>query len=187
MPARKICAFLFASLDGYHETNDREMDWQDVDDEFDTFDLAQLAEIGTLLLGRVTYESFADFWPTPDAIEAEPVRAKLLNELPKVVVSTTLKQARWANTAIISQQVDAELRSLKEQPGDVIQVIGSAKLTAYLAGAGLLDELRVMVSPVLLGAGHPAFPVSGQVSMDLLQSRQFGNGNVLLTYQPASS
>jgi dihydrofolate reductase len=184
---RKICSFLFASLDGYHETSEHELSWQDVDAEFDDFDMAQLAEADTLLLGRVTYSSFAEFWPTPEALEVDPVRAKLLNEMPKVVVSATLQEATWDNTTIVNADVDARLRTLKEQPGRNIQVIGSAKLTSYLVQASLLDELRVMVSPVLLGSGIPAFPVAAQVSMELAQSRQFGNGNMLLTYWPQAA
>ena len=184
---RKICSFLFASLDGYHETSEHELSWQDVDAEFDEFDLAQLAEADTLLLGRVTYSSFAEFWPTTEALEVDPVRAKLLNEMPKVVVSTTLQEATWETTTIVNADVGAQLRTLREQPGRNIQVIGSAKLTSYLIQAGLLDELRVMVSPVLLGSGIPAFPVAAQVSMELAQSRQFGNGNMLLTYRPQAA
>jgi dihydrofolate reductase len=181
---RKLFSFLFASLDGYHEGSDHDIHWHLVDDEFDEFDLAQLNQAGTILLGRVTYDLFADFWPTPAAREADPVRARQLNGLPKVVVSRTLREAQWENTTIIGSDVDTELRKLKDQPGADIGVIGSAKLTAYLIQAGLLDELRVMVNPVLLGGGIPAFPVAGQISMKLLQSRQFGNGNMLLTYEP---
>jgi dihydrofolate reductase len=184
---RKLFSFLFASLDGYHETHDHDIHWQDVDDEFDAFDLAQLDEAGAILLGRVTYEGFAEFWSTPAAHEADSIRAKRLNALPKVVVSRTLREAQWENTTIIGADADVELRKLKEQPGKDIQLIGSAKLTGYLIQAGLLDELRVMVSPVLLGGGNPAFPVSGQVSMELLRSRQFSNGNMLLVYRPHAS
>jgi dihydrofolate reductase len=181
---RKICSFIFASLDGYHETIEHELDWQDVDAEFDEFDLAQLADADTMLLGRVTYCSFAEFWPTAEAFEVDPVRAKLLNAMPKVVVSATLREGAWANTTIVSGDVDAELTKLKQQQGKNIQVIGSAKLTSHLIHAGLLDEVRVMVSPVLLGSGIPAFPIAAQASLELLQSRQFGNGNMLLSYRP---
>ena len=181
---RPIRSFLFASLDGYHETLDHEIGWQDVDDEFDAFDLAQLDEAGTILLGRVTYEMFAGFWPTPAALEADPVRAKLLNSLPKTVVSRTLREARWENTTIIGADADAELRALREQPGKDILVLGSARLTAHLIQAGLLDELQVMVCPVLLGRGIPAFPVAAQAGLELLRSRPFGNGNILLAYRP---
>ena len=76
----QICSFMFASLDGYHETSEHELSWQDVDEEFDQWDLAQLADAATLLLGRVTYSSFAEFWPTPEALDVDPVRAKLLND-----------------------------------------------------------------------------------------------------------
>jgi dihydrofolate reductase len=182
---RAIRSFLFASLDGFHEDTDHELHWQDVDDEFDEWDLAQLDEASTLLLGRVTYDSFAEFWSSAEALEVDPVRAKLLTALPKVVVSTTLREAPWDNTTIVGTDVDAELRRLKEQPGKNIQIIGSARLTSYLIEARLLDELRVMVSPVLLGAGIPAFPVAGMTELNLVQSRQFGNGNMLLSYRIA--
>jgi dihydrofolate reductase len=181
---RKLFTFLFASLDGYHERDGHDMSWHLADDEFDAFDLAQLGEVGTVLLGRVTYEGFAEFWPTAEAQEVEPVRAKIFNELPKVVVSRTLREAAWENTTVIGENVDAEIRALKERPGKDVAVFGSAKLTAYLVQAGLVDELRVLVNPVLVGSGAPALPVTGMVSLELLDTRRFGNGNVLLTYRP---
>jgi dihydrofolate reductase len=181
---RKLFTFLFASLDGFHERAGQDMSWHLVDDEFDAFDLAQLEEADTFLLGRVTYEGFAEFWPTQEAADEEPIRAKLFNDAHKVVVSRTLRESSWANTTIIGSDVDAEIRELKEQPGKDIEVIGSAKLTAYLLQAGLVDELRVLVNPVLVGSGAPAFPVTGIVSLELLDTRRFGNGNILLTYRP---
>jgi dihydrofolate reductase len=181
---RKLFTFLFASLDGYHERAGHDMSWHLVDDEFDAFDLAQLGEADTFLLGRVTYEQFAEFWPTAEALEVEPVRAKIFNESPKVVVSRTLREASWENTTIIGSDVDAAIRALKDQPGRDIQVIGSAKLTAYLVQAGLVDEVRVLVNPVLVGSGMPAFPVDRLVSLELLDTKRFGNGNILLTYHP---
>jgi dihydrofolate reductase len=181
---RKLFSFLFASLDGYHETHEHDIGWHRVDDEFDEFDLAQLGEADTFLLGRVTYQMFAEFWPSEKALEIEPVRAAIFNSQPKVVVSRTLREATWPHTTIIGADVDAEIRKLKEQPGRAIELLGSAKLSAYLIQAGLVDELRVMVNPVLLGTGIPAFPVAGQVDMELTGSRPFGNGNILLTYRP---
>jgi dihydrofolate reductase len=181
---RKLFSFFFSSLDGYHEGPGHELDWHMADDEFDAFDLAQLDEADTFLLGRVTFEQFAEFWPTPAAFEMEPVRAKLFSSLPKVVVSRTLRETQWENTTFISTDVDTEIRKLKAQPGKDIEVIGSAKLTAYLIQAGLLDEMRVLVNPILIGTGIPAFPVDRQVSLELLRTRRFGNGNMLLTYRP---
>jgi dihydrofolate reductase len=181
---RKLFSFFFTSLDGYHEGPDQDMSWHQVDDEFDEWDLAQLEEAGLLLLGRVTYEGFAEFWPTPDALEADPVRAKRLNTMPKVVVSRTLREAAWENTTIAGPDTEAEVRKLKEQPGRDIAIIGSARLTASLLDAGLVDEVRVLLNPTVTGRGAPAFPVSRQVSLELLRSRQFHNGNMLLVYRP---
>jgi len=182
---RKIFAFFFASLDGYHEAPGRDISWHRADEEFSDFDLAQLDEADTYLFGRVTYQGMAEFWPTKAGLEADPEVAERLNSRPKVVVSRTLRDAGWANTTVVAAEVDGELRKLKEQPGKDIEVIGSAILTAYLLQAGLLDELRVLVNPVLIGGGSPAFPVAAPVSLELLATRQFGNGNVLLTYRPA--
>ena len=167
--------------------HERETSWQDVDEEFDRWDLAQLSDATTLLLGRVTYQSFAEFWPTPEALEVDPVRAKLLNAMPKVVVSATLREAAWEHTTIVTADVNAELSKLKEQVGGKIQVIGSAKLTSYLIQEGLLDELRVMVSPGSAGQRHSGVPGRLQVNMELVQSRQFANGNMLLTYRPLAA
>jgi dihydrofolate reductase len=183
---RKIFAFFFASLDGYHEGPGGDIGWHQVDDEFAAFDLAQLDEADAFLLGRVTYQEFAEFWPTQAGLEADPQVAERLNSRPKYVVSRTLRDAEWANTTILGVDVDGELRKLKEQPGKDIEVIGSAKLTAYLLQAGLLDELRLLVNPMLLGTGSPAFPITDRISLELLRTRPFGNGNVLLTYRPVA-
>jgi dihydrofolate reductase len=184
---RKIFAFFFASLDGYHEAPGRDISWHQADDEFSDFDLAQLDEADTYLFGRVTYQGMAEFWPTQDGLEADPKVAERLNTRAKVVVSRTLHDAEWANTTIIGADVDAELRKLKEQPGKDIEVIGSAILTSYLLQAGLVDELRILVNPLLLGSGSPAFPITAPVSLELLRSRQFGNGNMLLVYRPETA
>ncbi len=82
---------------------------------------------------------------------------------------------------------DAALRALKERPGKDIGIFGSARLTAYLIARGLLDELRVMLNPVLLGCGIPALPFAGLTEMELLHSRPFGNGNILLVHRPRPS
>jgi dihydrofolate reductase len=186
---RKIFAFEMVSLDGYYETRDRGLDWHHVDAEFTDFAAAQLDEADTLLFGRVTYQMMADFWPTEAGLQGQPEIAKRMNHLRKVVVSRTLTASDWGPATVISADGAAEVGRLKQQPGRDIALIGSSALAASLLGEGLLDELRVMVNPVILGAGRALLAGADRAELSLSAVRQFGSGNVLLTYQtgrPAS-
>jgi dihydrofolate reductase len=183
-PVRKMFSFMVVTVDGYYEgPNQGFIDWPTVDEEFDEFSVGQLDEVDTLLFGRVTYEMMAAYWPTPAADEDDPRVAARMNSLAKVVVSRTLDQADWANTRLISDTQD--LRALKQQPGKDIAILASSDLTVSLLQMGLVDELRLMVSPVVLGAGKSMFRNAGnRISLKLLKSRPFDSGNVLLYYQP---
>ena len=177
-------SFLITSADGYHADPGQALDWHNVDEEFSQFALAQLREAGTLVFGRATYELMAAFWPAPAGEESDPDVAKAMNSTPKVVVSRTLAQATWAGTQIISNHAEEELAKLKQQPGKDIVIPGSSTLTAGLLSTGLLDELRIMVNPVILGRGRSLFAGAGKTSLKLLKAQQFTSGNVLLYYQP---
>ena len=181
---RKMFSFMMTSADGYHADLGQALDWHNVDQEFSQFALAQLREAGTLVFGRVTYEGMAAFWPAPAGEESDPEVAKAMNTTPKIVISRTLAQAGWAGTQVISHHAEEELARLKQQPGKDIVVAGSSTLTAGLLQAGLLDELRIMVNPVILGQGRSLFAGAGRTSLQLLKTRQFTSGNVLLHYQP---
>lgn len=182
---RTLYSFVMATLDGFFEGPDRELDWHHADEEFEEFAVSQLRDTDVLLFGRVTYEGMAEFWPTPAAKEEAPGIAELMNGLPKLVFSTTLAAADWSNTRLVGQHVAQEIRTLKEQPGRSLGVLGSPTLTAGLVRMGLLDELRVMVNPVALGAGRSLLAgLDRAVELELLQTRTFRSGNVLLTYRP---
>lgn len=182
---RKLYAFEMISVDGYHETSDRQLDWHNVDQEFNEFAIRQLDESGELVFGRVTYELMASYWPTAAAIEDDPEVATRMNEHPKIVVSGTLDRVDWANTRLIKGDLKDELTRLKEQPGKDIAILGSSSLTASLLEMGLVDELRLMVAPVLLGSGRSVFQgASGRNQVKLVEARPFASGNVLLTYKP---
>jgi dihydrofolate reductase len=184
---RKILAFLVVTVDGYYEGPNQEFDWPVVDQEFNEFGLGQLEEIDTLLFGRVTYEGMASYWPTPAAEQDDPRVAAKMNTLPKLVVSRTLDKADWANTRILKGDVAAELTRLKQQPGKDIAIFGSSELVVSLLGMGLVDELRIMVHPVVLGAGRSLFRTAPErFSVQLVEARPFRSGSVLLTYRPAS-
>ena len=181
----RLFAFLVTTADGYYEGPNREFDWPVVDDEFNEFSIAQLEEIDTLVFGRNTYEAMASYWPTPLAEQDDPVVAAKMNGLPKIVVSSTLKEPTWANTRLISENVNEEIAELKQRSGKALAIFGSSDLTVRLMEAGLVDELRIMIHPVILGAGRSVFRTSDRrFGLKLLDVRQFDSGNVLLRYQP---
>jgi dihydrofolate reductase len=183
---RKLYSFMVVTLDGFYEGPNGEFDWPNVDQEFNEFGIEQLHDTDLLLFGRVTYEGMAGYWPTPAARQDDPEVAALMNGLPKVVVSTTLASADWAETRIVRDNLAEEIAKLKQEPGKGIAIMGSPGLTVSLIELGLVDELRVMVHPIVLGAGHSLFRTTrDRLRLELLQTRTFSSGNVLLTYRPA--
>ena len=184
---RKLISFMAVTLDGYSEGPNGEFDWPNVDDEFSEFSISQLNDIDTLLFGRATYEVMAGYWPTPAALEYNPVIAEKMNTISKVVVSRTLDAADWQNTTLVKGNAADAISELKQQPGKDLAVFGSSRLTASLLEQGLVDELRVMVNPILLGAGNSLFrTLNGRIPLELRQTTTFSSGNVLLVYRPAA-
>ena len=188
---RKVIFFMMTTLNGFYErrrwdVDPTGLDWHNTDEEFETFAADQLGEADTLLFGRVTYEGMATYWPTPAAIAADPAVAAQMNALPKVVVSRTLPEVSWSNSRLAEDDVAGEVRRLREQPGKAIIILASSDLAVSLAAEGLIDEYRIMVNPVLVGRGKPVLTGLAQdVPLKLLDTRTFGNGNVLRTYAPA--
>jgi dihydrofolate reductase len=182
---RKIFAFLMVTMDGYDEGPAQEFDFWNLDPKFEEFSVEQLDEADTLLFGRITYEGMAAYWPTAAAKQDLPEIADRMNGYPKLVVSRTLDQADWSDTEIIRDP--AELAELKSLPGKDIALLGSSALTATLVRLELLDELRIMVNPVALGAGRSVLRGVGLSRYGLLRTRVFESGNVLLCYQPRST
>jgi len=182
---RKLLSFMVVTLDGYYEGPDGEFDWPNVDDEFNEFAISQMNDIDTLLFGRNTYEGMASYWPTPEAKEDDPAITDRMNTIPKVVFSSTLDRAEWQNTELVTGDVAETIAALKQQPGKDLAFFGSPTLTASLIEQGLVDELRVMVHPILLGAGKSLFStLSRRVPVELLRTTVFHSGNVMLVYRP---
>jgi len=182
---RKLFSFNMVTLDGFFEGPNQDISWHNVDAEFNEFAIEQTSTGDTLVFGRVTYQLMASYWPTPDAIKDDPVVADYMNRVPKVVVSRTLKKAEWNNTRLIKDHVAEEITKLKQQPGKDIAVFGSANLLSTLMQLDLVDEHRIMVNPVILGNGNPLFKrTENKLGLKLVRTRTFGNGNVLLCYQP---
>ncbi|TMC55390.1 MAG: dihydrofolate reductase [Chloroflexi bacterium] len=183
---RKIKAFLLTSLDGYYEGEKAwEIDWHNVDDEFNELAMKQLDAAAYLVFGRATYQGMAGYWPTADAVKDDPEVASRMNGMPKIVVSRTLESTdvTWSNSRLV-RDAD-ELAALKAESGKDLLVLGSSVLTTALMELGLVDELGIMVNPVILGAGNSlSSTAKGRIPLKLLGTRQFRNGNVLLTYEP---
>jgi dihydrofolate reductase len=180
---RRIFAFIMTTLDGYYEGANGEFDWPVVNPEFEEFGVRQLNAADTLLFGRATYEGMAAYWPTAAADGNDQRVIDQMNGYPKLVVSRTLTTADWPQTRVL-RSLD-ELAEVKQGPGGEIAVLGSPALTAALIGAGLLDELRIMVAPIALGAGKSLFAGHGErIPLRLLRTRTFDSGNVLHTYEP---
>lgn len=182
---RQVFAFLFCSLDGYHEGPDGELQWGLYDEEFFDWNLRQTREVGALLLGRRTYEHFADVWTTAQTAERMPEVTAFMNAVPKTVV-TGGGQATRENTRVVDGSgLDAELARLRAESAGDIAVFGSSDLTVTLLEQGLVDELRILVHPVLLGRGRSLYAgLRGRVDLTAGAVTVFRSGNVLLRYRP---
>lgn len=182
---RRVIFFMMMSVDGYFEGPRREIDWHNVDEEFNDFAITQLKEVDTLLFGRVTYEMMASYWPTPEARTSDPVVAERMNSLPKIVFSKTLPAAQWENTRLVKDAFAAEITKLKNQPGKDLIIFGSSDLAVTFIEHSLLDEIRVMVNPVILGRGKTLFRgINDRLRLQLLRTKVLHSGNVLLYYEP---
>jgi dihydrofolate reductase len=180
----RIVVTEFMSLDGVME----EPRWTfqfDRGPEGDRFKYDELFASAALLLGRVTYQGFAQAWPSMGGDDF----GQRMNSIPKYVVSGTLAsaEASWGPTTVLRGEVAAEVAALKAQPGGDLLVEGSSQLVQALARHGLVDEYRLMVFPILLGRGKRVFPdeLAGPTQLTLVESRTSGDGVLLLTLQPA--
>jgi dihydrofolate reductase len=182
---RKLIVFNLITLDGFFAGPNGEIDWHDVDEEFNAFAVEQLEAVGTLLFGRVTYEGMLSYWPTADP--NDPIADKM-NNLPKVVCSKSLDRVEWGtwdNATLVKDNLPEAISTLKQQPGGDLMIFGSGTIVSLLAGLGLIDEYRIMVSPIILGSGKPLFSgLDHSVRLRLLKTRAFRLGNVLHYYEP---
>lgn len=183
---RKIVAGEFVSLDGVMESPEQ---WHFPywSDEMGAVVGQQMASADAMLLGRVTFQEFAAFWPGQS--EAEIPEAAHMNGVRKYVVSSTLDDvSAWQNSTLVSGDVAGEIAKLKQQPGGDISVTGSATLVQWLLREGLLDELHLLVHPVTLGSGKRILDdKAGRVPLKLLDSRTLPNGVLHLVYAPDRS
>ncbi|MFN8591808.1 MAG: dihydrofolate reductase family protein [Thermomicrobiales bacterium] len=181
---RKIVSGLFISLDGVYEAPDQ-WHFPYFNEEMGAAVQVQMDAADAMLLGRVTYQEFAGFWPQQSSDEVDI--AGYMNQTPKFVVSHSLTDVEWQNSTLVSGNVREALTRLKEQPGKNISVVGSGTLVRSLLQEGLLDELRLLVHPIVVGKGKRLFPDgSGPVPLRLTESESFSTGVLALTYERAS-
>ncbi len=185
---RRLTVFNQVSLDGFFSDVNGDMSFAHKDredEEWSSFVAGNAEAGGVLVFGRVTYELMIKYWPTPMAMKNDPVVAERINNLPKLVFSRTMDKAAWNNTRVVKGGLAAEMRRLKKEPGEDMAILGSGSIVSQLTDEGLVDEFQIVVNPVALGKGRTMFDgLQKRLSLKLVHTRAFGNGNVLLCYEP---
>jgi dihydrofolate reductase len=185
----QIVATEFVSLDGVFEDPGGASDFEhggwsfrfNRGEDGDRFKLEELRAADAQLLGRVTYEGFAAAWPDMEHSTGE--FGEKMNGMPKYVVSRTLERADWNNSTILDGDLAAGVATLKDRHQGDILVAGSGKLVRGLLAQGLLDELRLMIFPVVLGSGERLLGADAPVDLSLASTQTVGDGIVILTYR----
>lgn len=178
---RKLIMWNIITLDGYFEGNRNwDLPFHEVvwGQELETLSIQQLKSADYLIFGRVTYEGMAAYW-----MKEEGEIADLMNSLPKIVFSQSLRSADWNNTTLINENASAEIRKLKENGEGDMYVFGSANLSETFVNDNLFDEYRIGIAPVILGSGRPLFRQGiARTNLSLHSTRQLLTGGVILKY-----
>ena len=174
---RKVVLGMNITLDGYAAGPAGELDWMfpGIDEELNTSIVKALSEIDTFLMGRITYEGMASHWPN-----ADDQIAKLMNAAEKVVFSTELSSVDWERSRLATSNLVEEITRLKQQPGQSIGIAGGPRFARGVIEAGLIDEFRLTVHPVVLADGKPLFDEPRRLK--LLDAQRFDTGVVVHTY-----
>jgi dihydrofolate reductase len=189
-PMRKIIAAMQVSVDGFIEGPNGELDWAMAEDEETWRDLFEmLKSVDTFILGRLMYPEYEQYWlnvlATQTGSQNEIAYARLADKTPHIVLSKTLDRVAWQTTRIV-RDVD-EIRKIKQQPGKNMQVVGGATLVSSLMNLGLIDELRLMVNPLILGGGKALFKdVNERHALKLIRAKPLKSGKVGLIYSTPS-
>ena len=180
---RKLCVFESISVDGYFCDAHGDMRWAHVgadDPEYVQWVSGNASGASELLMGRVTYDLMAAWWPTEAAAKQMPAVAKGMNGATKWIASRTRTSLPWSGARILDGELVGAVRALKAQPGPGITVLGSGSVAAQLGAAGLVDEYQLVIVPVALGSGRTVF--SAPRALKLQHTRTFKNGRVVVTY-----
>lgn len=184
---RKIYVLNRITVDGMFDGPNEENDWFIPGDEEAKASHEMVPPTDTLLMGRITYEHMIRFWPTitDDSDYPEPVKvqAKEINEMPKLIVSKTLKNPTWENCTLLKGDLIAEVKKIKQGQGDGLLILGSGTLVQQLTEAGLIDDYVFILTPTVLGKGKPQFKQEQKVDFELLETRSFKTGNIIVHYR----
>lgn len=173
------------TVDGFFEGPNKEIDWHNVDSEFNDFAVEQLNNASCLIFGRLTYQLMENYWPTPAALSDDPVVAQKMNSIAKIVFTRTLDKTEWNNTRLVKGDIELECEKLKLENEKDIFIFGSANLATSFKKLDLIDEYRIIINPIILGRGNPLFkPADEPLKLKLIRIRPFISGNVLLYYEP---
>ena len=183
---RRLIMWNVMTLDGYFEGNQNwDLSFHNIiwGPELEKLSIEQLKSADYLVFGRVTYQGMAAYWTQAEASAEEREVAKLMNSIPKLVFSKTLKSAEWNNTTIISENASQEIQKLKKQDGKDIFVFGSANLSETFMNDNVFDEYRIGIAPVILGNGRPLFREGlSPKNLSLISTQQLLTGGIILKY-----
>jgi dihydrofolate reductase len=183
---RKLVAFCHLSLDGIAATPDGGLGWVSYDQELEKWAEGIVKATDTCVYGRVTYE-LMKYWKTvpakTDATEHEREHARWIENVEKIVVSTTMQDPDWNNTRVVQENVKETILELKQRSGENITIFGSPTLTSTLVKLGLVDEYQLSVSPIVLGTGKTLFKeISEATKLKLIEEKTLHSGVVTLHY-----
>ncbi len=180
---KRVIFQMSVSVDGYVEGPNQELNWHNVDDEFNAHAAETLKKSEVLIMGRKTYELMAGYWP--NSTDNDPDVTFQMNSTPKLVFSRTLKSLEWPSARVATGSIAEEVARLKSAPGDGLLWVGGSNLASAFLEAGLMDEVRIILTPILLGEGHTVFgDIKRRHELKHISTKPFKSGNVLLTYEP---
>lgn len=181
---RKLNSFTFLTLNGYYKGRDEDTSWHQHGGEESQYSQESLKADNILLFGRTTYEMMSSFWPTSMATEMFPEVASGMNQAEKIVFSNSLQAPTWKNTTVLGGDIVEQVRSLKTTNGKDLTILGSGSIVKQFSEAGLIDSYQILIDPVVLGEGTSLFEgLKNKLELNLVNSRAFGSGSVLLTYE----
>lgn len=185
---RKLVLFMHVSLDGYATDSNGGLDWIPYNEELEKYAEEVVAEVGSPVYGRTTYQLMESYWPTmldnPNASKHSLDHANWLQGVQKVVISGTMDKAEWNNTMLIKDNIAEKIKELKEQAGKDLVIFGSPGAAKTLLQLGLIDEFLLTICPVVLGGGKSVFDGGGEkISLKLLTSRTLTTGIIATRYE----
>jgi dihydrofolate reductase len=188
----KLTAFTHISVDGFFAGPKGEIDWFKAiqkSKDWDDYTHGQAKSGSTLVMGRTTYDQMKSYWPTPKARKDDPKMAAVVDDSPKIVFSRKMKEApeepHWKNITLLHEIDKKTIRKTKERTQRPFTILGSGTIVRQMSDLGLIDEYDLVIVPVVLGEGQPLFDSVKQKELELLESRSFDNGVMVLRYKPA--